>query len=203
MEKPMLTLYHAPRSRSSRMIWLLEELAVPYEIKTVSIRRGDGSGAADLANPHPHGKVPVLTHDGQTVFESPAIMLYLTDTFPKAGLGPLPGDAGRGAYLSLLAYYGDVMEPAFMSKFQNIAVPRGTAGWVVVEEAMDFINKTLAQGDYLLGEKFSALDVLYGSTFAMFAATPVLPKTPALEAYIARCTARPALARANARDAAA
>jgi glutathione S-transferase len=203
MEKPMLTLYHAPRSRSSRMIWLLEELAVPYEIKTVSIRRGDGSGAADLANPHPHGKVPVLTHDGQTVFESPAIMLYLTDAFPKAGLGPLPGDAGRGAYLSLLAYYGDVMEPAFMSKFQNIAVPRGTAGWVVVEEAMDFINKTLAQGDYLLGEKFSALDVLYGSTFAMFAATPMLPKTPALEAYIARCTARPALARANARDAAA
>lgn len=199
----MLTLYHAPRSRSSRMIWLLEELAVPYEIKTVSIRRGDGSGAADLANPHPHGKVPVLTHDGQTVFESPAIMLYLTDAFPKAGLGPLPGDAGRGAYLSLLAYYGDVMEPAFMSKFQNIAVPRGTAGWVVVEEAMDFINKTLAQGDYLLGEKFSALDVLYGSTFAMFAATPMLPKTPALEAYIARCTARPALARANARDAAA
>jgi len=80
----MLTLYHAPRSRSFRSLWLLEEIGQPYELKNVSIRRGDGSGARDPSNPHPHGKVPALRHDGTTVFETPAIALYLTDTFPAA-----------------------------------------------------------------------------------------------------------------------
>jgi glutathione S-transferase len=175
-------------------------LGAPYQLKLVTIRRSDGSGSVDGANPHPHGKVPVLEHNGQVVFESPAIMLYLTDAFTKAGLGPVVGGAKRGAYLSLLSYYGDVMEPAFMSKFLNTAVPRGTAGWVVVEEAMEFIGKLLFKGDYLLGETFSALDVLYASTFAMFAASPMLPKTPGLENYIKRCVERPAYERAQAKD---
>src|SRR5690606_29280022 len=84
----MIVLYHAPRSRSSRFIWLLEELGAPYRIEPVSIRRGDGSGALDTKNPHPHGKVPVVVHDGATIFESIAIALYLTDAFPDANLGP-------------------------------------------------------------------------------------------------------------------
>src|ERR1700759_4444780 len=101
----MITLYHAPKSRSSRFIFLLEELGAPYEIKTVSIRRGDGSGALDPANPHPHGKTPAISDDGTLVFESAAIALYLTDKFPGNGIGPLIGDPKRGAYLSWLAYY--------------------------------------------------------------------------------------------------
>src|SRR6185437_14989104 len=101
----MITLFHAPRSRSSRFIFLLEELGVPYEIKPVSIRRGDGSGALDAANPHPHGKVPVIRDGETTVFESAAVALYLTDKFPQAGIGPAINDPKRGAYLSWLAYY--------------------------------------------------------------------------------------------------
>jgi glutathione S-transferase len=124
----MLTLFHAPKSRSSRFIWLLEELGTPYALKVVTIRRGDGSGAVDSANPHPHGKVPAIVDGNATIFESPAIALYLTDAYPKNGIGPSIGDPARGAYLSWLAYYGDVLEPAFMSKFLNTPVPRGTAG---------------------------------------------------------------------------
>ena len=133
----MITLYHSPKSRSARMIWLLEELGAPYEIKTVTVRRADGTGAVDPANPHPHGKVPAIkdSDDGTVVFESPAIALYLTDKFPKNGIGPEVGDAKRGTYLSWLSYYTGVLEPAFLSKFLNTPVPRGTAGWVVVEEA--------------------------------------------------------------------
>lgn len=71
----MITFYHAPRSRSFRTLWLLEEIGQPYEIKRVSIRRGDGSGSSDPENPHPLGKVPVIVHDGQTVFETTAIAL--------------------------------------------------------------------------------------------------------------------------------
>ena len=196
----MLTLFHAPKSRSSRFIWLIEELGVPYTLKVVTIRRGDGSGALDLANPHPHGKVPVIVDGATTVFESPAIALYLTDAFPAKGVGPKIGDPSRGAYLSWLAYYGDVMEPAFMSKFMNTPVPRGTAGWVVADEAMAFVIQALTAKPFLLGDDFSAADVLFGSTFALFANSPLNPNSPVIDAYVKRCVGRPAYARAAARD---
>ncbi|MBV8662497.1 MAG: glutathione S-transferase family protein [Hyphomicrobiales bacterium] len=197
----MLSLVHAPRSRSTRFIFLLEELGVPYEIKFVGIRRHDGSGAVDPTNPHPHGKAPALIHDGVVVFESPAIALYLTDTFPAAGLGPRVGEATRGSYLSLLSYYGSVLEPAVMSKFLNTPVPRGTAGWAPVEEVLAYLESLLAKGPFLLGEAFSAVDILYGTTFAMFKDAPFMPKSPGIADYAARVVARPAFARARERDA--
>ncbi|MDE1939872.1 MAG: glutathione S-transferase family protein [Alphaproteobacteria bacterium] len=196
----MLTLYHTPHTRSARFIWLLEELGAPYEIKLVTIRTRDGKGARDPVNPHPHGKVPAINHDGVVVFESPAIALYLTDAFPKNGIGPVVGDAKRGAYLSWLAYYGGVMEPAFVSKFMNVEVPRGTAGWVNADEAAEFVAETLAEGPYLLGDKFSAADILFGSTFAMFMKSPLLPGPERFKDYIDRLAARPAYQRALAED---
>jgi glutathione S-transferase len=196
----MLTLYHQPKTRSSRFIFLLEELGAPYEIKTVTVLRADGSGARDAANPHPHGKVPAISDDGALVFESSAIALYLTDKFPKNGIGPLVGDPKRGAYLSWLAYYSGVMEPAWTMRFLNVQTPRGTAGWAPAEEVMNFTFKTLEAGPYILGDKFSAVDILIGTTFAMFMGGPTLPKTPLLEAYVKRVVERPACARAAARD---
>src|SRR5829696_6269856 len=101
----MITLFHHPKSRSTRFIFLLEELEAPYQLKLVSLQRSDGTGAVDPANPHPHGKVPTISDDGVIVFESPAIALYLTDRFPKNRLGPIVGEPDRGAYLSWLSYY--------------------------------------------------------------------------------------------------
>jgi glutathione S-transferase len=196
----MITLFHRPKTRSTRFIFLLEELAAPYQIKLVTTRTRDGSGAADPANPHPHGKVPAIADDGVIVFESPAIALYLTDKFPKNRLGPLAGEPERGAYLSWLSYYTGVLEPALMSKFANFEVPRVTAGWVPLAEAMTWVMQALAAGPFLLGERFSAADVLYGTTFAMFAQSPVLPKSAVIDEYVARIVARPAFARAQARD---
>ena len=196
----MITLFHAPKSRSSRFIFLLEELGAPYEIKIVNIRRGDGSGALDTANPHPHGKVPAIRHGSETVFESPAIVTYLADAFPDAGLAPRPGEAGRGAYLTMLAYYGDVLEPAFVSKFLKVSVPRGTAGWVEVDEAMAFIDKTLTAHPYIAGDKFTGADILYATTFGMFAQNPMMPKFASIDAYVKRVLDRPAYARAQERE---
>ena len=147
----MITLFHRPRTRSTRFIFLLEELQAPYQIHIVTTRNRDGSGAVDPANPHPHGKVPAISDDGVIVFESPAIALYLTDRYPRNRIGPLPAQAERGAYLTWLAYYTGVLEPAFVSKFMNVEVPRGTAGWVAVEEVMPFVIQRLSQGPYLLG----------------------------------------------------
>ena len=158
----MITLYHKPKTRSQRFLWLLEELGAPYEIKTVSIRSRDGTGGVDPENPHPHGKVPAIrdSEDGTVVFESPAIVLYLTDKYPTAGIGPLVDDPRRGAYLSWLAYYTGVMEPAWVSAWMKTEVARGTSGWVKTSEVMEFVNATLNKGPYLLGDTFSAADIL-------------------------------------------
>jgi glutathione S-transferase len=196
----MITLYHRPNSRSTRFIFLLEELQAPYTIRLVSTRTRDGGGAPDPANPHPHGKVPAISDDGVVVFESPAIALYLTDKYPQNRIGPLVGEPERGAYLSWLAYYSGELEPAFMCKFMNVEVPRATAGWVAVEELMPAIIARLSAGRYLLGERFSAADVLYATTFALFAQSPLLPKSPVIADYVRRVTARPAFARALARQ---
>jgi len=196
----MITLFHHPKSRSTRFIFLLEELEAPYELRLVTVRHSDGSGAVDPVNPHPHGKVPAISDDGVVVFESPAIALYLTDRFPKNRLGPLAGEPGRGAYLSWLSYYTGVLEPAFMSKFMNVTVPRGSAGWVAVDEAMDAVIKQLSLGRYMLGQHFSAADVLYGTTFAMFTQSPMMPKSAVVDDYVQRIVTRPAFIRAQALD---
>ncbi len=88
-----------------------------------------------------------------------------------------------------------------MSKFQNVDVVRVTAGWVPVEEAIEAIAKTLSAGPYMLGERFSAADVLYGTTFAMFAESKLLPKSAVIQDYAKRVVARPAFARAQALEA--
>ena len=198
----MITLVHAPRSRSSAFVWLLEETGEPYQIQYVSIRRGDGSGSLDTSNPHPHGKVPVLIDDTTVIFEQSAIALYLADKYSNADLGPRIGDPTRGSFLTLLSYYSGVVEPAFTSKFLRVAVPRGTAGWVDSDEVMDFINARLGSHPYIAGEKFTAADVLYASAFALFMNSPLLEgkRTQQLQDYVARCVSRPARARATSKD---
>jgi glutathione S-transferase len=199
----MITLFHRPKTRSARFLFLLEELEAPYQVQLVTGRNRDGSGEPDPANPHPHGKVPAISDDGIVVFESPAIALYLTDRFPKNRIGPQVNEPERGAYLSWLAYYGDVLEPSIMSKFMNVQVPRATAGWVAVDEVLPVLIERLSRGPYLLGERFSGADVLYGTMFAQFAHSPLLPKSPVIDEYVKRIVARPAYTRAVARDAAA
>ena len=198
----MITLVHAPRSRSSAALWILEEIGEPYQIKYVSIRRGDGSGSLDASNPHPHGKVPVLLDDTKVIFEQTAIALYLADKYPGAGLGPRIEDPERGDFLTLLAYYSGVVEPSFTSKFLRTTVPRGSAGWVDSDEVMDFINARLDSHPYIAGETFTVADVLYASAFALFIDSPLLEgkRSPQLRAYVAQCVARAGRARAAGKD---
>jgi glutathione S-transferase len=194
----MLKLYHSPQSRSSRIIWLLEELGEPYEIEYVSIRRGDGTGGPDPRNPHPEGKVPTLEHDGRLVSESAAICLYLTDAFPAAGLGPAAGDPARGDYLTWLFFYAGEVEPALINKWTGRTDSEEHARRGYEQMARRF-EGALARGPYMLGERFSAADVLYGSVVQWGA--QMLPKRDAFDAYLARLQDRPAMARAQARDA--
>ena len=197
----MLTLVHAPMSRSGSIVWLLEEIEAPYETKLVTIRRADGTGAVDPANPHPHGKVPALVHDGQLIFESAAIALYLVDLFPEAKMGPKVGEAKRGALLSWLAYRSGVMEPAIMMRRLGIKHVQGAMGWAVAEEVEATLEKHLAANRYFLGDEFSAADILVGGGINFMMMFKVMAETPVFKDYVARLTARPAYQRMMARDA--
>lgn len=192
----MLTLFHAPRSRSTRFLWLLEELGADYEIKTVDIYRSFGNtGARDPANPHPHGQVPALMDDGVLITESAAIALYLTDKYPAAGIGPTVGDPLRGPYLSWLAYYAGVLEPSVVNLWKQRQDDEDKKTYQILD---DRLRTTLEKTPWLLGDAFSAADIMFVSLLQF--ARQMLPPHAIYDDWLARANARPALARALAKD---
>ncbi|HEX3808193.1 MAG TPA: glutathione S-transferase [Rhizomicrobium sp.] len=193
----MLSLYHAPDSRSSRFIWLLEELGTPFEIVYCDIKRRSGRGAADPKNPHPDKRVPALMHGEQLVTESAAIALYLTDTFPSAGIGVLPGAPDRAAYLTWLAFYAGEADPAYTvrSIYKGRVDPASEKDHRRVAAR---VSSALKQGPFLLGDQFSAADIFMSGPFEW---DPTLaPENTAVDEWLARLAARPAARRAAARD---
>jgi glutathione S-transferase len=196
----MITLYHSPNTRSGSIVWLLDELEVPYEVKIVDFRRADGSGARDPANPHPHGKVPALTDGAETIFESSAITLYLTDKYRAKKLGPLPGESGRGEFLSWLAYRPGVMEPAMLCRRFEVKHVYGAMSWAPADEVEEVMGNHLQSRDYFLGENFSAVDVLLGGSINFLIMAKMIKQTPTLAAYAARITDRAAFRKMMERD---
>ncbi len=197
----MLRLFHSPQTRSTRILWLLEELNArdKVDVELVTIARQDGSTVADPRNPHPDGKVPVLQHDSTVIMESGAIVLYLSDMFPKAGLGHGIGDALRGEYLTWLHYYGNVMEPVLTVKFSEMTPDTlFTQSFRGFDEMSDRLTGALESQAFLLGDKFSAADLLISAPFIWFSA--MAPDTKPVQDWIARCAARPHFARVTAED---
>lgn len=198
----MLTLYHAYHSRSTRVVQLLEELGArdKVDIRPVVVARRDGSGGPDAANPHPEGKVPLLVHDGEVIRESSAIMVYLCEIFPEAGLAPMPGAPGRGPFLSWMAWYGDVMEPVYVHQFAGLEHPLLQTTFRGLPEVQAALAHALEHQPYLLGERFSAADILISSTFAWM--PDATPDVPQIRDWVKRCLDRPAVRRAAEYDAA-
>jgi glutathione S-transferase len=188
----MITLYHSPQTRSGSIVWLLEELHVPYGTKVVGFRRFDGTGERDAANPHPHGKVPALEDGDDTLFESSAIALYLTDKYRKVPMGPAVGDPGRAEYLSWLAYRPGVMEPALISRRLGHQHVNGMMGWAAADEVEAVLNEQLKGRKYFLGDEFTALDILIGGGIHFMLQAKMMTETPVLQGYTARIVERPA-----------
>jgi len=198
----MPILYHAPFSRSSTVAALVHELdTTEIEIRTVSVARMDGKGAPDGANPHPEKKVPFLVDGAEEVRERAAIMTYLTDAYPVAGMAPLPGEAGRGAYLSWMSYYQGVMEPLILLWFSNLSSPAFTEALRDMDTMYRHLEETLERGPWLLGDRFSAADLLCSSPFGW---VPGLGEGhPVIEDWVRRCGERPSMRRVAEADAAA
>ena len=197
----MITLYHAPRSRSSRIIWLLEELEADYKIELVPILRGDGTGTSapdSYLSVHPLRKVPAIKVFDEVVYESGAICLYLTDSHPKKEIGPLPGHNDRAEYVRWLFFYTGILEPAATARFQGWDKEKPT-GFGKFEDIEGAVSRQLEKTPYICGDTFTAADILIGSGVQFFKGT-LFPARKHYDDYIARLTSRPAYARGQARD---
>lgn len=193
----MLTLFHAPQSRSSRLVWLIEELGADCDVRYCNIGRADGSGARDPGNPHPDGKVPALVHDGALVTESGAVAVYLSGLYPQAGLGFPAGSPERGVLLSWMFWAAGELEPALWGKISGAADTDPLAR-LRYEQAVNRLIEALWAGPYLMGERFTVADVIIGSGLVW--ARQHLPDSPVFDRYIERLNQRPAKLRADSRD---
>ena len=191
----MLTFYHSPRSRSTSVRVLIEELGIAERVQTVTVEipRQDGSGGHDPKNPHPEGKVPYLTDGEDHVRERAAIFLYLTDRFPDAGLGRPVGDPQRGRYLSWLVWYQGVLEPVTILDWAGLDHPAVAASLRDYDTALQRLDEALRHQPYLLGAEYSAADLLCSGPFAWFGDR--MRVTPAVSDWVARCQDRPSLRR--------
>lgn len=194
----MLKLYWAPRTRSLRALWVLEEAGVPYERVRLDLSAGEQK-SADYRAINPMAKVPALIDGPVAVAESGAICAYVAETHPGGGLAPPVGDPARGRYLQWLFFSPGCVEQAFLAKSANISIRQEAAGFGDFDRVFDVLEAAVATGPWLLGERFSAADVMIGLDLHFgIDIFKLVPSRPVLRAYVDRCLARPALQRAKA-----
>jgi len=196
-----LVLYTNPQSRGRIARWMLEEVGQPYETEVLDFATGMKSPAYLAINPM--GKVPALRHGDAVVTEAAAICAYLADAFPQAKLAPSPGDRLRAPYYRWLFFAAGPIEAAVNNKAIGVQVPRereGMMGYGTVERAMAVLEQAVSQGEYLVGNTFTAADVYVGSHIGFGLMFGTIEKRPAFLKYWQRVSARPAALRAKEKD---
>lgn len=197
---PGLTLYHFAPSRSMIVRWMLEETGAPYDLRILDYRRGEHRKPDYLAI-NPMGKVPALVHNGVAITESAAICCYLADAFPEAGLAPPIGDPRRGPYLKWLFFGPGCLEPSISDlMYKREDAPPERLGWGSADRVLDVLAAALTPGPFLLGEAFSAADVVIGSGLRWGMMTKAIPERPEFSAYVDRLGERPAQQASMAAD---
>lgn len=191
-----MKLYWCPKTRAFRAAWMLEELGQTYELVAIDIRHEASRQNADFRVTSPMGKVPALV-DGETrLWDSGAICLYLADAYPDAGLGVAVGDPMRGAFLQWTMFTNAVIEPALVEKFAGGAENPGQHGYGSFDLMVEVLVAGLAKGPWILGDRFTAADVLLGSSVHFMDAFGIMPDQVVLRDYVARCRGREAYKRA-------
>ena len=193
----MMKLYWAPRSRSFTALWLMEETGQPYERVLTDITTGAQKTPEYLAI-NPMGKVPALGDGDATLAEAAAICAYVAERYPEARLAPPPGDPRRAKYLYWLFFSPGCIEPAIVQLATKIEMNPVAAGWGEAQRVFDVLDAALSKGPWILGDTFSAADIVIGSglNFAV-RLFKIVPTRPSFDAYIDRCAARPAFQRAE------
>jgi glutathione S-transferase len=196
-----ITLYHASPSRSSIVLWMLEEIGQPYDIKLVTLSKGENMKPEYLAI-NPMGKVPALKHGDTAITEVAAICTYLADEFPDKKLNVPVGTPRRGEYLKWLFFGPSVIEPAMTDRaFPRKEDPRAAAlGWRDFDTVLDIVSKAVSKGPYLMGEHFTAADIVIGSGLRYGMMFKLIPERKEFQDYLGRFAARPAAQRAQEKD---
>jgi len=195
----MLKFYHAPWSRSSNVLWLMEELGEPYEIELIDFRQEGGVPEAYRAI-QPNKKVPAIEHDSVVITERAAISIYLADAFPQAGLAPKIGDPARGPYLTWLVYADSVFDPAVAMHTLKLEYQPSGVSFGSYEDLVANLERRLSQSEFISGDRFTAVDVQVAGSMGYVMQQGWLPERPAFTAYLGRTTARPAAKRAQEKD---
>jgi glutathione S-transferase len=198
---PNLTLYHAAPSRSSVTLWMLEELGEPYDIELIKLREGENLKPDYLAI-NPMGKVPALKHDDTILTEVAAICTYLADAFPEKKLNVPIGTPRRGVYLKWLYFGPGCLEPAIIDRAapRKEEARRAMLSYGDFDTTINVVAKALEQGPWLMGEQFTAADVVIGSNIRWSMMFKLIPERKEFLDYAARIAARPAAQRAEAKD---
>lgn len=196
-----LMFYHAIPSRGAVVRWMLEEVGEPYDMTLLNLKAGEGRKPEFLAV-SPQGKVPALVHKGEATTEVAAICLYLADAFPRAGLTVPVGEPRRGRFLQWIVFNPSAIEPAMMdAKFPRKESPPAAAiGYRDIDTLLDVVVQGLGRGPYLMGEQFTAADVVTGSGLRWGMLFGMIPERKKLKDYVARLTAREAFKRAEDLD---
>ena len=197
-----ITLFHAPNTRSAGARILLEELDADYDIHVLNMKANEQRSAAYLAV-NPMGKVPAVRHGNAIVTEQVAIFIYLADLYADAGFAPPIGDALRGPYLRWMAFYGSCFEPALIDRAQKRdPAPASTSPYGDYDTMFGTLTDQLGRGPCILGETYTAADVLWGTALTWTTMFGLVPKLPVIMSYVERANARPAAMRVKAMDAA-
>jgi len=191
-----MKLFWSPQTRSSRAVWLLEEAGVDYEIEEVDIRSPDRRDSTEFQAASPMGKVPALVDGDVRMSESAAIALYVADRYCPGRLAPAIDDTNRGKFLYWLMFTPAVIEPAMSEKFNKVEPNRSRSGWGDFDSMIETLEKALEDRQWLLGERFTAADVLVGSSVVFMRMFEMLDDAPILADYADRCLARPAYSKA-------
>jgi len=196
-----LTLYHASPSRSSIALWMLEEVGEPYDIKLLKLSAGDNMKPDYLAI-NPMGKVPALKHGDTIITEVAAICTYLADEFPEKRLNIPIGSPKRGVYLKWLFFGPGCMEPAMIDRAapRKEEARRAMLGYGDFDTTMNVVAKAVAKGPWLMGDQFTAADVVIGANIRWGTMFKLIPERKEFLDYAARIAARPAAQRAQAKD---
>lgn len=196
-----IVLYHHPFSRAATVVWMLEEVAVPYELSFVDLMKGAHKQPGLLAL-NPMGKLPVLVDGDAVVTETAAIGLYLADRYAAGRLAPALDHPKRATYLRWSLFAPSVIEPGLMAKAAGWTYKEGQAGWGNHDAMVSTIEQAIGDGPYLLGDDFSMADVIFGATLRWMLMFEMLEPRAAFSAYAERLGERPALKRADAKNAA-
>jgi glutathione S-transferase len=196
-----ITLYYSPQTRAGGTRVLLEELGTPYDLHVLNMKAGEQRKPAYLAI-NPLGKVPAIGHRGQLVTEQVAIYIYLADLFPQAGLTPAIDDVRRGPYLRWISYYGSSFEPALIDRaMKREPAPATQSPYGDYDTMLGALQAQLSKGAYLLGERMTAADVLWGTALNWTMMFGLVPKNDVFTAYTERMIARPAFKKVTVEDA--